>query len=726
MIRTTAIPLVFLIACSGANKELAEEKEMPPPTAMKPEQPEANTGETRREVVTEELFGHPIRDPYRWLEDASQDEVKTWMTDENAKARKYLDGLPEREALAARLKELIYVEARGAPVERGGRLFYWKKGADQEKAVHFVKLPKQTEKVLLDPNEMSTDGSVSIGDVVPSHDGKLVAYMLKANNADESDLHVMETDSKKEIDLLPGLRYTTPSWTPDGKGFFYTWIPKDSTIAETDRMGYAEIRYHRIGDDVAKDEVFREKTGDPRKWQGANVSEDGKYLFATIAYGWSEMDVYVMSLKDKARTWLPLAVGTKATYSVDEYKDVFYVATDDEAPKKRVFSVNPKKLERKDWKLIIPEDPNAVINEIAIVGKKLAILYLENASSKLEVFELSGKKVRTVPLPEIGTATTLIGRQESDTAYFLFSSYTIPWEVHETSVKTGKTSLFAKPDVPIDPSGLEVKQVWYPSKDGTKISMFIVAKKGLPLDGDNPTLLYGYGGFNISLTPGFNPMLIPWLERGGVYAVPNLRGGGEYGEAWHQAGMGKNKQNVFDDFIAAAEFLIHEKYTSRPHLAIEGRSNGGLLVGAAITQRPDLYAAVICGVPLLDMVRYHLVGIGKAWIPEYGSPEVKEELETLLAYSPYHHVKEGTEYPALLMLSADSDDRVDPMHARKFHAAIGHASRSGQPNLLRIEMHSGHGGADLRRSFLDQSVDELSFLLSETQKPAQGGAQARR
>jgi prolyl oligopeptidase len=556
---------------------------------------------------------------------------------------------------------------------------------------------------------MSADGSISVGYVVPSLDGKLVAYTTTANNADESDLHVMEVDTKKELDLVKGVRYTTPSWTPDGKGFFYTWIPSDPAIDESDRMAYGEVRYRKIAEH--QDELFREKTGDATRWQGAGVSEDGKYLFLSISHGWSETDLYVMFLEEKERKWRELAVGRKALYSVEAHQDTFYILTNKDAPKYRVHAVKPDQLD--EWTEIIPEDAEAVIDEMAIVGGKLGVKYLRNASSELAVFEVDGRKVRTVPLPAIGTSSGLIGSQSSDTAYFTFSSYTHPLEVYRTSIATGDTELFTKVAVPIDPDAFEVKQVRYPSKDGTQISMFLVHKKGVEQDGENPTLLYGYGGFNISLTPDFNPSRIPWLERGGIYAIPNLRGGGEYGEAWHQAGMRSNKQNVFDDFIAAAEWLIEEKYTRKEKLAISGRSNGGLLVGAAMTQRPELFAAVLCGVPLLDMVRYHLVGIGKAWIPEYGSPEVKEEFEVLHRYSPYHRVKPGTAYPALLMLSADSDDRVDPMHARKFHAVLEEAG-AREPNLLRIEMNSGHGGADLRKAFVEQTVDELSFLLAET------------
>lgn len=707
---------LFFAACKSSTPEV------PPPAQpeVKPEaqpDPGAAQGATETQpVVVEELFGVKVEDPFRWLENEKAPDVQKWMVERNDAARAHLSKLPGRDALVGQLKDLLYVDWRSAPAKRGKRLFWAARKKDQEKAVVFWQDGDKAEvKVLLDPNTMSKDGSVSLGAWVPSWDGKKVAYLIKGNNADESTLKVLEveTGAVSEGDTIEGLRYTTPSWNAEGTGFYYTWMPNDPSVPPNERMGFGELRFHKLGTAPAQDVMLREKTGDATRWMGAYASRDGKYLFLTISRGWSEQDAYVMFLQEKEPRWKPLAVGNKAMYSFTAYKDRIYVSTNEGAPRYRIFSIDPKKLERTAWKEIVPEDKEAVLDEMDIVGGKLALAYLKNASSQLEIRELNGKKLRSVALPAIGSASGLYGNPDDDEAYFSFYSFVHPEEIYKTSIKSGKTERYAKIDAPVDPSKYELSQVWYTSSGGVKVSMFLLHKKGLQKTGDHPTLLYGYGGFNISLTPTFSPMLIPWLDRGGVYAVPNLRGGGEYGEAWHQAGMLDKKQNVFDDFINAAEWLIANQYTRPDRLAVRGGSNGGLLVGAVMTQRPELFGAVLCGVPLLDMLRYHKFGIGKAWIPEYGNPEEEAAFKVIHKYSPYHQLKSGTEYPALLLLSADSDDRVDPMHARKFWAAVQQKSNGSRVSLLRIESNAGHGGGDMRKKTLEQSADELSFLLSE-------------
>jgi prolyl oligopeptidase len=680
----------------------------PPPSAK------ADATKNKRDVVTEEHFSVKVEDPFRWLEDEKDEDVRAWMKARDDHARSVLATFPERDALQARYRELLYVESRSAPRVRGGRLFFARKPADREKTIHYWQQGEGGEpKVLLDPNTMSEDGSVSIGAVVPSKDGKLVAYMEKSNNADESTLKIMEVDTGalRERDTIEHLRYTYPSWTPDGAGFYYTWLPSDPSIPSNERMGLSQVRYHALGTDPANDVTVRGETGDAQRWQGAYVSDDGKYLFLTISHGWSEADVYVMFLEEEEPTWRPLAVGTKALYGVVAHDDVFYVTTNYEAPRYEVFRVLPSKLERKHWRRIVAQDPKAVIEDVDVVGGKLAIAYLKDVSTTLEIRELDGTKIRDVELPAIGTASALIGDADHDTAYFSFSSFNYAPTIYKTSIAKGTTTLFAKVDLPLDSERFVVKRVEYPSKDGTMISMFLVHDKDLELDGARPTLMYGYGGFNISITPEFTAFILPWIERGGVYASPHLRGGGEYGESWHKAGMLEKKQNVFDDFAAAAEWLVAEKYTSPEHLGIRGGSNGGLLVGAAMTQRPELFGAVICAVPLLDMLRYHLFGVGKAWIPEYGVADDEAQFAVLHAYSPYHHVKADVAYPPLLMLSADTDDRVDPMHARKFVAALEAVTPPEHVHLLRIEENAGHGGADLRKKTVEVYVDQVAFLL---------------
>jgi prolyl oligopeptidase len=671
---------------------------------------------TRAENIEETLFGQKVSDPFRWLEDVKNPEVQAWMSAQDSVTRAALEKIPGRDALAARLKELYYVDSISAPAKRGNRYFFRRSFATKEKSIVYWKEgPTGEEKVLLDPNEMSKDGTTSLGTWIPTYDGKTVAYALRENAADEATLYVMDvaTGKKSEIDTIQGAKYASPSWTPKGDGFYYTYLPTDPSIPVSERPGYAEVRFHKLGTDPKSDPVIREKTGDPTKFIGAYLSRDGRWLFLDISSGWSANDVYYRDLKSKDTAWKPFVVGKPALFSVAAWKDQFYVTTNENAPKYKVFKVDPKKTEPKDWKEIIPQDKDAVIDGVQIVGGLLGVSYLKNASSQLSVFDLNGKKQRDITLPEIGSVGGFAGDPDEDEAYYSFNSYLRSTEIYKVSMKSGKSELWNKVKLPINPDQFTVEQVWYPSTDGTKVSMFIVQKKDAPKDGTMPFLLYGYGGFNVSLTPGFSSGLYPWLEAGGGYAVANLRGGAEYGEEWHQAGMRGNKQNVFNDFISAAEFLVSNKYTTSQKLAIQGGSNGGLLVGAAMTQRPDLFRAVICGVPLLDMIRYTKYGSGKTWIDEYGDPEREADFKWLYAYSPYHHVKKGTKYPALLMASADSDDRVDPMHARKFIAQIQANSSSGMAAYLRVEKNAGHGGADLIKQRVQATVDQYSFLMQE-------------
>ncbi|KYF50079.1 peptidase S9, partial [Sorangium cellulosum] len=673
---------------------------------------------TRAVPVKYTLHGVEITDPYRWLEDGDSPEVKEWMKSQDAFTRAELSRLPERDAIAARLKQLFYIDAVSAPRHRKGRYFFSRRHATKEKSIVYWKEGKRgEERALLDPNTWSDDGSVSLGGWDVSWDGKNVAYKVQKNNSDEATIHVMDVASGKrsEVDVIEGGKYAHASWTPSGDGFYYVWLPTDPSIPVADRPGYAEVRFHKLGQDPKLDRVVRGRTGDPRTFLDASLSRDGRFLILTVAHGWTSADVYFRDLRKPGGQGVdkPLAVGRDAHYSVEVYRDRFYVHTDEGAPHYRLFEVDPDRPERAAWKEIVPERPDATLDSVSIVGGHLALSYLKDASSRVEVRSLDGKLVREVPLPGIGTVGGPSGLPDEDEAYFSFESFTSPQEIYATSIKTGETSLYARIDVPVDPSPFTVEQTFFPSKDGTKISMFIVRRKDMKKDGSSRALLYGYGGFQISQTPSFTASMYPWLERGGVYAVANLRGGGEYGEAWHRDGMLLKKQNVFDDFIAAAEHLVREGYTRPERLVVQGGSNGGLLVGAALTQRPELFGAVLCGVPLLDMVRYHLFGSGKTWISEYGSADDPEQFKALHAYSPYHRVEPGTRYPAVLLLSADSDDRVDPMHARKFAAALQAASAGG-PVLLRVERNAGHGGADLIKAAVEKGADQISFALSAT------------
>jgi prolyl oligopeptidase len=681
----------------------------PGPSARSPDYPQ-----TRREPAADVLHGVRVDDPYRWLENASRPEVQAWMDAQDRLARRELGELPGRDAIAARAKELLYVESAGVPVKRGERLFFLRRAAGQEKAVLWVKDGAGAERVLLDPNAWSKDGSVALGGWQPSWDGERVAYQVKPNNSDEAILHLVAVASGEvsSVDRIPGAKYASPSWTPDGAGFYYTWIPSDPAIPVDERPGYQEIRFHRLGEDPARDAVVRERTGDPTTFLGAEVSRDGTLLVVTLAHGWSSTDVWVRDLRAGADAPLvPIAVGRPHLYNVLPHGGRLYVHTNDGAPRWRVIAIDPARPAPEHWSELVPEAA-ATLQDVDLVGGHLALSYLERAVSRMELRTLAGAPARSVPLPALGIASRLSGEVDQDEAFFSFESFTIPREIHRISIASGATSSWFRLDVPVDPSRYEIEQVMFPSRDGTPVSMFIVHAKGVKRDGSSPTLLYGYGGFQVAMTPAFRASIYPWLERGGVWALANLRGGSEYGEEWHRGGMRERKQNTFDDFIAAAEHLVREGWTSPQRLAIQGGSNGGLLVGAALTQRPELFRVVLCEVPLLDMVRYHRFGSGRTWIEEYGSADDPALFPAIHAYSPYHRVKDGTAYPATLLLSADADDRVDPLHARKFAAALQHATRGG-PVLLRIERNAGHGGADLLRSEVEKIADRYAFALSQ-------------
>jgi prolyl oligopeptidase len=676
---------------------------------------------TRRESIVDTIHGQAVADPYRWLEDASKPEVAAWMDEQDEYARGQLAALPGRDRIAARLREIFYFDAMGAPTHRKGRYFYSRKLAKQEKNIIYWKKGKTgDEQVLFDPNGWSEDGSTGLKGWWPSYDGKLVAYNKSENNADEAVMYLRDVDSGKDLsDVIPGTKYSGASWTPDGKGFYYTWVPPVSDkVTIADRPGFAELRYHAVGTDPSTDKIVRPATGDPQTFLGGGVSRDGRWLVANVQHGWNSTDIYFRDLKAKgkaAETWTTLVEGVPANFDVTVWRDQFYVSTNDGAPRYKVYKVDPTKPARAAWKELVPES-DAVLESVSVVGEHLALTYMRNAASELELRDLDGKRPRKVALPGIGTTGGIGGNPDEDTGYFGFSSFTEPSIIYETSIKTGAVTEWSRVKLPIDTSGLVTEQVRYPSKDGTQISMFLIYKKGAKRDGKNPVVLYGYGGFNVSLTPAFSSSRIAWLELGGMYAIPNLRGGGEYGEDWHKDGMLLKKQHVFDDFIGAARFLIDQGWTSPEHLAIYGGSNGGLLVGATMTQAPELFKAVVCAVPLLDMVRYHLFGSGKTWIPEYGSAEDATQFAAIYGYSPYHRVVDGARYPALLMLSADHDDRVDPMHARKFVAAVQHASLAA-PTWLRIEKNAGHGGADLVKQQVEQGADLYAFLAQQLGLP---------
>ena len=679
----------------------------PPPAAAV----EKDYPPTRRDNVIDRLHGTEVKDPYRWLEDPGTPEVASWMAAQDGYARDHLAKLEGRDAIGKLLADVMYYDSVTAPIHRNGRYFYMRKHKDKEKRVVYWKTGENgAEKVLLDPNTWSTDGSAGLKQWAVSWDGKYVAYNISEHNADETSMKVLDVATGKLLrDEIPHTRFGGTSWSPDNRGFYYDYTPPASDkIPEAERNAHTEFRYHKLGSDPAKDPLIHAPTGNASWFLNGHISEDGHWLFAAISHGSSgAIDWYFQDLRKPRPQWAPLVEGIDAAFLVDDYKDRFYVLTNDGAARFHLLVADPAKPARSGWREIVAET-DATLRSVDVVGGQLVLSYLRNAASEMEVHGLDGKLVRKIDMPPLGSSGGMTGRPGEDTGYFSYSSYTEPTIIYKTSIKTGKVTEWARIKLPIDTGKFVTEQVRYPSKDGTQITMFVVHAKNAEKNGKQPTLLTAYGGFRVPITPGFSPANAAWLEMGGVLAIPNLRGGGEYGEEWHRAGMLGNKQNVFDDFVAAASYLETSGWTSPDKLAIYGGSNGGLLMGAAATQAPEKFKAIVCFVPLLDMVRYHKFGLGKAWISEYGTADEAADFKFLYAYSPYHRVAPGAHYPPFLMMSSDHDDRVDPMHARKFTAELQAASEA--PVWLRIERNAGHGGADVVKQQVEQWTDAFAFI----------------
>jgi prolyl oligopeptidase len=658
---------------------------------------------TRRDDVTEVIHGVTIADPYRWLEDQTSPETRAWIDAENRYTRSLLDPIPGRDAIRKRLTELEKVDTLGLPRERGGRYFFFRRRPDQDLFVIYVRQGLEGEdQVLLDPHLMSPDHSTTVLLESISQDGKLIAYGVRRGGKDEVSIHLMNVDDRKDLaDVLPEARYESVSLTPDKTALYYC-----RQTAEGPRLFF-----HSLGSDPASDrEIFGKGYG-PEKIMLSSLSEDGRYLLVQVLYGAAadKTEIYVQDLAHHAPL-VPVVKDINARFLGYIGGSHLFLQTNWKAPKGRVLSVDLGNPAPERWVEAVPETDSAIEN-VEVAGGKIFVDYLRDASSRLKVFSAEGKFLRDVEFPSAGTLAGISGRWSSDEVFYGFTSFHIPFTVYRYDSSEGRASVWASQKVPFDSSRFEVQQVWYESKDKTKVPMFLVYAKGLKRDGSNPTLLTGYGGFDASETPAFSSVVAFWVERGGVLALPNLRGGGEFGEAWHHAGMLEKKQNVFDDFIAAAEWLIQNNYTRPSRLAIAGVSNGGLLVGAALTQRPDLFGAVVCRYPLLDMIRYHKFLVAPFWIPEYGSSDNPEQFKYLLAYSPYQNVKPGTKYPAVLFVSGDSDTRVAPLHARKMAALLQAETGSDRPVLLLYDTESGHSGGRPLSKTIDEQTDEQSFIL---------------
>jgi prolyl oligopeptidase len=656
---------------------------------------------TRQDNFREVLHGVEIIDPYRWLEDQESPETRRWIDEQNRYAHSLLDGLPSRPFIEKRLTELLRIDTVSAPWEQGGRYFLFKKRAEDDLSILYVRKGLNgKDEVLIDPHTLSADHTTGADLEDLSGDGRLMVYSIRRGGEDETELRVMDVDSRKDLpDRLGRALYRGVSFKKDGSGFYYNLQRRD--------VG-TRIFYHALGTDPSKDvEVFGKGYG-PDKWVSASVSEDGRYLLFGVQHGWAKNEVYVQEVSGGAIKTIVNDVD--AHFYAWFAGDMLVMQTDWQAPNNRILLVDLKDPSRDKWREIVPAGADA-IQGFSVVGGKLFVSYLHNVSSQIKIFSLDGKPLGEVALPGLGASGGLRGRWDSSEAFFSFRSYVRPQSIYRYDVATGKTELWAQPKVPFKSDDFEVRQVWYPSKDGTQIPMFLVHKKGLKPNGKLPVLLYGYGGFNVSLTPGFRSMAAVWAEQGGVYAVANLRGGGEFGEAWHKAGMLDKKQNVFDDFIAAAEWLIKNNYTSPSRLAIQGGSNGGLLVGAALTQRPELYQAVVCEFPDLDMIGYYrFKNNNPPALLEYGNASDPEQFKFLYAYSPYQRVKPGTKYPAALLTTGDTDTRVPPLQARKMTARLQAATASGKPVLLLYDTKAGHAGGMPLSKVIENTSLELAFL----------------
>jgi prolyl oligopeptidase len=661
---------------------------------------------TRIDNIKETLHGVDVVDPYRWLEDQESKETREWIDDQNRYTQSILSALPGRDKLTQRLTELLKIEAVDMPVERGGRYFYSKRRADQDLSVLYVRNGRTgAEEVLVDPHPMSADKTVSVSLSDVSLDGTLMGFSVRRGGEDEAEIRWLNVETRQELpDTLPRARYFGVAVKPDKSGFYYSRHGKEGS----------RIFYHRMGTDFPSDTELFGKGYSADKGIGIDLSEDGHYLLMTVFYG-SAAEKTELHLLDthQGTTITPIVTDIQARFYGQIAGDQLFVQTNWNAANSKVLKVDLKNRAREHWREIVPETA-ATIEGVSLAGGNVFVNYLRDVRSSVKVFSGEGKPLRDIVFPSLGTVGSVYGRWNSSEAFFQFTSFHIPTTIYRYEVADGKQEVWSRLNVPIRSEAIDVKQVWYESKDRTRIPMFLVHRKGLKLDGTHPTLLTGYGGFTQSLTPKFNARAALWVERGGVFAVPNLRGGGEFGEKWHKAGMLDKKQNVFDDFIAAAEWLVKNRYTRPSRLAISGGSNGGLLVGAALTQRPELFQAVVCSYPLLDMVRYDKFLIARFWVPEYGSADDPHQFKFIHAYSPYHHVTPGTKYPAVLLITGDSDTRVAPLHARKMAALLQSATGSDRPVLLHYDTKAGHvGGTTPVSKRIEELTDEVSFLDSQ-------------
>ncbi|MDQ3995441.1 MAG: prolyl oligopeptidase family serine peptidase, partial [Gemmatimonadota bacterium] len=680
---------------------------------------------TRRGDQVDEYHGTRVADPYRWLEDVTSPDTRGWIEVQNALTRSYLDAIPERPRIRAALTQLWDYPKYGVPVRRGPRLFYFENSGLQNQPVYYVRdRDEEDERVLLDPNTLSTDGTVAISTIAPSPDGSLLGYGVSVSGSDWQEFRVREVRSGRDLaDTLRWIKFSNIAWTRDNRGFFYSRF--DAPTEAEQRAGTTraaanrghKVYYHRLGEPQSNDRLILERPDNPDWLFRAEVSDDGQYAVITVSQGSDERTrLYFV---DMSRARRP-TVGNPVVRLLDEFDAsydfvhsegmVFYVRTNHQAPNGRLVAIDINARRPSAWRTVVPNGPDALVGA-DVIARRIVATYLADTRSSVRLFSLRGQPLGEVPLPGIGAVAGITGERADRDFFYSFTSFLQPPTIYQFDVERRTNLLYRQPTVAFDASRYETRQVFVTSRDGTRVPMFVTARRGLPRDGRNPTLMHAYGGFNISMTPAFSPTTLAWLDMGGVYAVPNLRGGGEYGRAWHEAGMLGRKQNVFDDFIAAAEYLVREGYTSPSRLAISGGSNGGLLVGAAMTQRPDLFAVALPAVGVMDMLRYHKFTIGWAWASEFGSADDPAAFKYLMAYSPLHNIKPGTCYPATLVTAADHDDRVVPGHSFKFAATLQAAQSCDRPALIRIDTKAGHGAGKPTSKQIEEATDRLAFAV---------------
>jgi prolyl oligopeptidase len=670
--------------------------------------------------VSDNYHGTPVPDPYRWLEDVDAPDTRAWVEAQNRVTFAWLEAIPQRDAIRRRLTALWDYPRYGVPVKKGGRYFYSKNDGLQNQAVLYWQAALTAEpREVLDPNRLSPDGTVALSTTAWSNDGRLLAYGTSASGSDWQEFRVREVDTGRDRpDVLRWIKFSSAAWTHDGAGFFYSRYPEpaggDPLLAVNRDM---KLYYHRLGTPQEQDRLILALPDQPDWGIWPEVSPDGRYLVLTVWLGTDRRNkVYYVDLVDQRRPGINgpvvrLLDAFDASYAfVGNLGPVLYFLTDLGAPRKRVIAIDTRRPVREEWREIIPQG-DEILESVQLVNRQLVAGYLQDAASRLRIYSTAGAMAREVDLPTVGSLAGLSGQVEDREMFYAFTSFLYPTTVFRYDFETGRPEVFRAPEIRFDPTSYETRQVFYRSKDGTRVPMFVTHKKGLVLDGSHATYLYGYGGFNVNLTPFFSVANAVWLEMGGVLAAPTLRGGAEYGEEWHQAGMLERKQNVFDDFIAAAEYLIRERYTTSSRLAIGGDSNGGLLVGAVMTQRPELFGAALPAVGVLDMLRFHKFTIGWAWVTEYGSADSTHHFPFLHRYSPYHNLRPGTRYPATLVTTADHDDRVVPGHSFKFAAALQAAHAGLAPVLIRIETKAGHGAGKPTSKIIEEQADRWAFLV---------------